>query len=897
MPEVNRIGFTELSSGKIAGDDLQGTHGVNIILVHGLRGHPFETWASDRQADDEQAFSSSSWRKNIRSLFKFTKPPGESSSTQKGTSSQQQRVFWPGDYLTKDISQARVWTYGYNADIIGSLFQANNKNNVSGHGRDLKVRLEREIDNEVIPYIWRAGISRLIRNQDPIVFLAHSLGGIIVKDALCRSEACRRRTKLVIFLGTPHRGSAWASWGEIASNLARLMLHDPHKKIVEALEVDSEVLDNIHEQFVKIVYDDRIQIHSFQEARGISGMKGLHEKVVDNFSSKLDVPRLETVESIDANHMQIARCKDQSDESYRAIVGVLKQFLKRDCLSADLPNRSDTRIQKEEISRTKKEIESPRTTTFHHSIPFLRNRRFIGRTKKLKELEEKLIVSNDCQKLALVGLGGVGKTQVALELAYTVKERWPEYSIFWVPALSAESFEKAYDDIAIRCSIALNPKEEDPKESVRRYLNSSSAGKWLLVVDNSDEEEVLFGTSGVLRGVIDYLPESESGLILFTTRHRGIAVSLVGNQIVEIQEMDCKEAESFLTESLTRKELLYNPTVITDLLNELTHLPLAIAQAAAYLNAMQISIQDYLSLLKNTEQDMVGLLSREFRDDTRYKNSRNSVAATWLISFNQIRRSDSVAADILSFVSCIENKAIPQSILPSIEPKEQMVHAIGTLRAYAFVTRPGNGDMYEMHRLVHLATKVWLYKYGTTMGLNEKVAAHLVQIFPSDDYKNRVQWREYFPHALQFLRNTKALDSDKRYDLCMAVGRCLLVDGRIGEAVVWLLECFLWRQGHFAEDHPDRLASQHMLAIAYQADGQVKKAVELLEQVLAIEEKVLAEDHPDRLASQHELAIVYRADGQVKKAVELLEQVVAIEEKVLAEDHPDRLASQHELAI
>ncbi len=79
---------------------------------------------------------------------------------------------------------------------------------------------------------------------------------------------------------------------------------------------------------------------------------------MDNFSSKLDVPRLETVESIDANHMQIARCKDRSDESYRAIVSVLKQFLKRDCLSADLPNRSDTRIQQEEISRMTEEVES-----------------------------------------------------------------------------------------------------------------------------------------------------------------------------------------------------------------------------------------------------------------------------------------------------------------------------------------------------------------------------------------------------------------------------------------------------------------------------------------------------------------------------------------------------------
>ena len=511
-------------------------------------------------------------------------------------------------------------------------------------------------------------------------------------------------------------------------------------------------------------------------------------------------------------------------------------------------------------------------------------------------MEEKLIIRSDCQKLAVVGLGGAGKTQVALELAYTVKERWPTYSIYWVPAVSGESFEQAYRDIATQCSVPLNPTEEDPKESVRRYLNSGSAGKWLLVVDNADDQEVLFGVSGELGGVTGYLPESENGLTLFTTRSREVAVSLAGSDVIEIQEMDHQEAESFLTRSLTRKDLLNDRMVATELLNELAFLPLAIAQAAAYLNAMQISIREYLSLLRSTEQDLFSLLSREFRDNTRYRNSRNAVAATWLISFDQIRRSDSLAADLLSFMSCIENKAIPRSMLPTVEPEERMAHAIGTLRAYAFVTKRADTDSYDMHRLVHLATKVWLDKQDALQKVKEEATIHLAESFPSDDYTNRATWREYFPHAFQSLRITKELNIKARFDLCMAVGRCLLVDGRVGEAVFWLSECCSWWQGHFPEDHHDRLTSQHMLARAYQADGQVSKAVILLKQVVAIEEKVLKEDHPHRLASQHELARVYQADGQVSKAVILLEQVVAIEEKVLKEDHPSRLASQHQLA-
>jgi len=59
------------------------------------------------------------------------------------------KLFWPDEYLTQDISEARVWTYGYNADAIGGLFEANNKNSVSQHGRDFAARFEREIQNEV----------------------------------------------------------------------------------------------------------------------------------------------------------------------------------------------------------------------------------------------------------------------------------------------------------------------------------------------------------------------------------------------------------------------------------------------------------------------------------------------------------------------------------------------------------------------------------------------------------------------------------------------------------------------------------------------------------------------------------------------------------------------------
>lgn len=258
-----------------------------------------ETWESSQEDGNKPTAGPSGLRQSVRSLFKSHASPSRSDSTQNNASSAQRKVFWLRDFLVEDIPQARVWTYGYNADVIGGVFQANNKNSVSQHGRDLKVRLERDIENEVIlnglesfrvqahgnrtqSYLWltaSGASSSKMYESGSVLEVWRCRNADVGSQAITRSEKCRSRTKLIVFLGTPHRGSAMAGWGEIASNLAQLAFQDSHKKIVQALDVDSEVLNNIHEQFISTVYDHGIPIHSFQEARGMTGMKGLHKKV------------------------------------------------------------------------------------------------------------------------------------------------------------------------------------------------------------------------------------------------------------------------------------------------------------------------------------------------------------------------------------------------------------------------------------------------------------------------------------------------------------------------------------------------------------------------------------------------------------------------------------------
>ncbi|KAF6524724.1 hypothetical protein HZS61_013223 [Fusarium oxysporum f. sp. conglutinans] len=498
------------------------------------------------------------------------------------------------------------------------------------------------------------------------------------------------------------------------------------------------------------------------------------------------------------------------------------------------------------------------------------------------------------RKVALVGLGGIGKTQIALQLAYWMKEKKQDYSVFWVPALSRASFEQACVQIIDACDIP-TADNSDAVESVRQYLSSKRAGKWLLVVDNADDAQTVMDSVGAESAIYRSLPQSDEGRTLFTTRYRKVAVSVAGRNIVEVPAMSPDEATSYFKEALIQ-EISSDEQVMNRLLTLLTHLPLAITQAAAYLNENQISLREYVQLFEKTDRDKIELLSAEFQDDTRYEQSQDPVATTWFISFNQIRNANELASRILMFLSCVEPKAVPQSMLPKGESQQQLTRAIGTLCGYRFLDRRGSGEVFDMHSLVHLAIRSWVAENNSQKEQSQAAIARLREVFPTDEWENREIWRRYMPHAIKLLRCTEDDWSGELCELGYWAGRCLRVDGRVTEGVKLLEHVVAVKETTLAENHPDRLASQHTLAMAYEANGQIKKAVELLEHVDAIKQTILTENHPDRLVSQHELAMAYEANGQIKEAVELLEHVVAIGQTTWAENHPNRLTSQHALA-
>ena len=510
-------------------------------------------------------------------------------------------------------------------------------------------------------------------------------------------------------------------------------------------------------------------------------------------------------------------------------------------------------------------------------------------------------MSTQTTKIAITGLGGVGKTQLLLELVYRMKDKNKSCSIIWIPATDMESLQKTYRNVAQQLGIPGSGEERaDVKRLVQAHLSKESAGQWLLVFDNADDIDMWTakpGTEQTSDHLIDYLPRNRQGCIIFTTRDRKTAIKLAQQNIIEVPEMDEDMATELLQKCLVNQDLVNNKQDTKALLAQLTYLPLAIVQAAAYINENDIVLADYLSLLAEQEEEVIDLLSEEFEDDWRYRNVKNPVAATWLISFEQIHHRDPLAAEVLSLMACVDAKDIPQSLLLPGPSRKKETDAIGTLNAYSFISRRKVDLGLDLHRLVHLVMRNWLRKEGLLAQWTHKAITRLDEVFPDHNHKNRNVWRAYLPHACFALRSDLIKkDDERRTELAWRVGMCLYSDGRYNEAEILFYEVKETYKMVLGGEHPDTLTSMNNLASTFRNQGRWREAEELFVQVMETSGRMLGEEHPSTLTSMANLASTFRNQGRWEEAEKLDVQVMETSKRMLGEEHPSTLTSMANLA-
>jgi hypothetical protein len=182
--------------------------------------------------------------------------------------------------------------------------------------------------------------------------------------------------------------------------------------------------------------------------------------------------------------------------------------------------------------------------------------------------------------------------------------------------------------------------------------------------------------------------------------------------------------------------LLEDEDSTTQLLKLLLNLPLAIMQAAAYLNGNDITIAQYLRIYEECNSDLIKLLSKDFEDKGRYPGVKNPIVTTWLISFYQIAHRDLLAAGYLAFMSCINLRDIPERLLPAT-PLDEATNALSMLKAFAFIKESTEEGLYNMYQLVHRAMRNWLKTKDRLTLWSGKTLKRTAEVFPFGEYKNR----------------------------------------------------------------------------------------------------------------------------------------------------------------
>ncbi|KAJ3499712.1 hypothetical protein NLG97_g107 [Lecanicillium saksenae] len=581
-------------------------------------------------------------------------------------------------------------------------------------------------------------------------------------------------------------------------------------------------------------------------------------------------------------------------------------------------------------------------------IPFGRDSDFVERGEVLGKIEHSC--SRPASRTALVGLGGVGKSQLAIEYAYRTQDRCSDTWVFWIHASNSARFEQSFRDIATFVKL---PGRQNPKvnifQLVHDWLQDRGKGPWLIILDNVDDAGFLTvpGTDGKAaattmkstdpRQLRSYIPHCQHGSVLVTSRSQGAALELVEDaNIIAIEPMNERDAMCLFHKKLGHS---VDEACINELAVALEYMPLAIVQAAAYVvqRRPRCSVRKYLDEFRNSDRrkaTLLGLTSGGLRRDAEAKNS---ILISWQISFDYIRENRPSAADLLSLMSFCDRQGIPESLLRSqidqihlgggdelndaadntgrvdsgndsdSDSTERNSHYsdddnfdedIMTLRNFSFLTANEDGNTFEMHRLVQLATLEWLRFHGLYEQRRTQFLIKLGAEMPEGQYENWTKCQQLFPHAQSVsVERPAAQESMKEWATILYRAAWYAVSkGNVIEAEDLSVRAMKARKKIFDKDHEDLIWAKAMVASALNLRGRWSEAEELEVQVVETRKRKLGADHPDTLTSMANLALTYWHQGRWDGAETLQVQVVETRKRKLGEDHPDTLTSMHNLA-
>ena len=501
-----------------------------------------------------------------------------------------------------------------------------------------------------------------------------------------------------------------------------------------------------------------------------------------------------------------------------------------------------------------------------------------GRQELLAELGARLTGADDTRPrmVALTGLGGAGKTSLALEYAH---RQLGQVAVAWQflaedPTVLAAGFGELAAQLGA-------PDGGDPVAAVHAVLATSPA-PWLLVFDNAPSRA----------SVASLVPPAGPGRVLITSRDQ----IWPSGQSLDVQVLDPQVAAEFLvsrTGDSDRRAAL-------DLAGELGGLPLALEQAAAYVQATGDNMASYLASFRQRRADVLGR-----GEPTGYPET---VATTWRLALEDLQEAAPGAVGLLRLLAFCAPEAIPLRLLlqprpglagrlgeevapvlvPLVEDPLAAGDAIAALRRYSLVT-PAAGGSVSVHRLVQAVTADQMPAGLASQW--QQAAAVLIEDAIPDDTELPQTWQAcaaLLPHAQTALADHSSGTARIADYLGWSGGYAAARDlqRRVLDA----------RERVLGPEHADTLISRHQLAFWTGEAGDRAAARDLFAGLLPVRERVLGPEHPDTLWTRHQLARWTGYSGDPAAARDQLAALLPVNERILGPHHLATLGARYQLA-